>query len=129
MSSLIPVYTQVYKEPVAFQKALGYAFEGLVNAGVANNLTVQLSYGIGLAIPISVHAYGDLNEDEELVCKLINEGFEPTPYNIIETLRLKEFSRFYRQTATYGHFGNPDYPWEELDKYQEIKDWLANNKA
>ena len=34
MSSLIPVYTQVYKEPVAFQKALGYAFEGLVNAGV-----------------------------------------------------------------------------------------------
>lgn len=35
MSSLIPVYTQVYKEPVAFQKALGYAFEGLVNAGVA----------------------------------------------------------------------------------------------
>ena len=35
MSSLIPVYTQVYKEPVAFQKALGYAFEGLVNAGVS----------------------------------------------------------------------------------------------
>jgi PTS system nitrogen regulatory IIA component len=35
LSSLIPVYTQVYKEPVAFQKALGYAFEGLVNAGVS----------------------------------------------------------------------------------------------
>ena len=35
MSSLIPAYTQVYKEPVAFQKALGFAFEGLVNAGVA----------------------------------------------------------------------------------------------
>ena len=34
MSSLIPAYTQVYKEPVAFQKALGFAFEGLVNAGV-----------------------------------------------------------------------------------------------
>jgi PTS system nitrogen regulatory IIA component len=31
---LIPVYVQVYKEPVAFQKVLGYAFEGLVNAGV-----------------------------------------------------------------------------------------------
>ncbi len=35
MSSLIPAYTQVYKEPVAFQKALGFAFEGLVNSGVA----------------------------------------------------------------------------------------------
>lgn len=35
MSSLIPAYTQVYKEPVAFQKALGFAFEGLVSAGVA----------------------------------------------------------------------------------------------
>lgn len=34
MSSLIPAYTQVYKEPVAFQKALGLAFEGLVSAGV-----------------------------------------------------------------------------------------------
>jgi PTS system nitrogen regulatory IIA component len=34
LSSLIPAYTQVYKEPVAFQKALGFAFEGLVNAGV-----------------------------------------------------------------------------------------------
>ncbi len=35
MSSLIPAYTQVYKEPVAFQKVLGFAFEGLVNAGLA----------------------------------------------------------------------------------------------
>jgi len=34
LSSLIPAYTQVYKEPVAFQKALGFAFDGLVNAGV-----------------------------------------------------------------------------------------------
>ena len=34
MSSLIPAYTQVYKEPVAFQKALGFAFEGLVKADV-----------------------------------------------------------------------------------------------
>ena len=34
MSSLLPVYTQVYKEPIAFQKALGYSFEGLVNAGI-----------------------------------------------------------------------------------------------
>ena len=35
MSSLIPAYTQVYKEPVAFQNAPGFAFEGLVCAGVA----------------------------------------------------------------------------------------------
>ena len=34
MSGLVPVYTQVYKEPVAFQKALGYAYEALVHGAV-----------------------------------------------------------------------------------------------
>ena len=34
MSGLVPIYTQVYKEPVAFQKALGYAYEALVHGAV-----------------------------------------------------------------------------------------------
>ena len=34
MSGLVPVYTQVYKEPVAFQKALGYAYEALVHGAI-----------------------------------------------------------------------------------------------
>jgi PTS system nitrogen regulatory IIA component len=35
LSGLVPVYTQVYKEPVAFQKALGYAYEALVHGAVS----------------------------------------------------------------------------------------------
>jgi PTS system nitrogen regulatory IIA component len=34
LSGLVPVYTQVYKEPVVFQKALGYAYEALVHGVV-----------------------------------------------------------------------------------------------
>ena len=104
-----------------------YIAKNLVAAGVADNITVQLSYGIGIAEPISTHVYGTINKDEELVCKLISEVFNPTPYNIISTLHLKDISHLYQQTATYGHFGNPDYPWEETNKVEEIQKWLAEN--
>ena len=34
MSGLVPAYTQVYKEPVAFQRALGLAYDALVHGAV-----------------------------------------------------------------------------------------------
>ena len=27
----------------------------------------------------------------------------------------------YKQTSAYGHFGNPDFPWEKLDNVEELK--------
>ena len=103
-----------------------YIAKNLVFAGVADSITVQLSYGIGIAEPISVHVYGNLYYPEDVICRLIREVFNPTPYNIIKSLHLKEFPR-YAPTATYGHFGNVYYPWEELDKHNEIKNWLIKN--
>ena len=102
-----------------------YIAKNLVAAGVANEMTVQLSYGIGVAEPISIAVKDDSYYSEELICRLIRDVFNPTPCNIIRTLRLKDIV-WYKKTATYGHFGNSAYPWEELNKVDEIRKWLSD---
>jgi S-adenosylmethionine synthetase len=27
----------------------------------------------------------------------------------------------YRETAAYGHFGRPTFPWEKLDKVKDLQ--------
>lgn len=104
-----------------------YIAKNLVAANVADEITIQLSYGIGMAEPISINVQGKMNHgvSEELICELISEVFHPTPYNIINTLKLKDFHD-YKKTAVYGHFGNNNYPWEKTDRVAQIKEWIDN---
>lgn len=112
-----------------------YIAKNLVAAGVADELTVQLSYAIGIDKPISIFVDGyNLRLEKHEIISIIKYVFNPTPYNIIKTLNLKK--PIYLPTATYGHFGqdfylmgeNEYYSWEKLDKVDEINNWIKDWK-
>ncbi|MFY8161771.1 MAG: methionine adenosyltransferase [Candidatus Kapaibacteriota bacterium] len=88
--------------------------KNIVAAGVANECTIQLSYAIGVAQPISIHL--DLKGSEvdtyDLSQFIIN-NIDLTPKGIITRLGLKR--PIFRATAAYGHFGRNEFPWEALD--------------
>jgi S-adenosylmethionine synthetase len=76
---------------------------------------VQLSYAIGVAEPTSV--YVDCGSDNRFTPTQLEQAvrlhFDLTPNGIIRTLELKQ--PIYSRTASGGHFGKPDLPWEKID--------------
>lgn len=90
--------------------------KSLVAAGLAERCLVQLSYAIGVAAPLSIFcdSYGTVKSgltDGDLV-KIISKNFDLRPGIIVRDLGMQK--PIYAQTACYGHFGNPDYPWEKV---------------
>ncbi|KAK1921333.1 putative methionine adenosyltransferase [Papiliotrema laurentii] len=87
--------------------------KSLVAAGLAKRALVQLSYAIGVAEPLSifVDSYGTgAKSDAELV-QIIRNNFNLRPGVIVRDLNLQKPQ--YLKTASYGHFGNPEYSWEQ----------------
>ncbi len=109
--------------------AARWVAKNLVAAGVADQVEIQLSYGIGLTKPISidVETFGTSKISNNKIIEIINKVFDLTPSGIIKSLDLKK--PIYYQTSFYGHFGRDDLnlPWEKLNKVEEIKKLLFNN--
>ncbi len=107
------------KDPSKVDRSAAYAAryiaKHLVASGVVTKCNVQLSYAIGLSEPTSIHieSFGTHRCDLNLLVSAIYDLFPTEPLDIIETLRLRE--PIYQPTASYGHFGNTNYPWEVLD--------------
>src|SRR2546422_874719 len=95
--------------------AARYVAKNVVKAGLADRFELQLAYVIGGAQPISlnVETFGTGKVADETIRKLIAEHFDFRPGAIIERFGLRR--PIFRQTATYGHFGRPDLPWEKTD--------------
>ena len=104
--------------------AARYIAKNLVAAGVAREITVQLSYAIGMAEPISIYVdtHGTGWYSDEKIIETIKKVFPLKPFHIIRELGLKKpvFSR----TSTYGHFGRNQFSWEQTDKRDEIVDGI-----
>lgn len=100
-----------------------YAAKNVVAAGLADRCTIQLSYAIGVAEPVSilVDTHGSGKVDEAKIEAAVKATFNFTPAGIIETLQLKR--PIYSKTAAYGHFGriDADFTWERTDKVDELK--------
>ena len=98
-----------------------YIAKNIVAAGLADRCEVQLAYAIGVAEPVSimVNTFGTGKINEQRIVELINEVFPLKPADIIKELGLKE--PIFKQTAAYGHFGRDSFPWEKLDKVEELK--------
>ena len=109
-----------------------YMAKNLVAAGVADRLEIQLSYGIGLADPISISlsTFKTSKYSDEVILKIINKIFDARPYSIIKQFSLDKPHFKYKDTANYGHFGRGDLnlPWEKLDKVEQIKRLLKEIK-
>ena len=83
-----------------------YIAKNLVAAGVAEEVTIQLAYAIGVAQPVSVSvntkgSHTSLSDKE--IAQHVMELFDLSPKAITETLNLDK--PIYEETAAYGHFG------------------------
>lgn len=89
--------------------------KNIVAAGLAKECTIQLSYAIGVAEPVSIHidTHGTSEISSVVLSDFVKKNIDLTPGGIIERLDLRK--PIFRQTAAYGHFGKPGLPWEELN--------------
>ncbi len=93
-----------------------YLAKNIVASGLFSKVEIQLSYAIGVAQPISIslNTFGENEALHPQVIDTIYANFDLSPNGIINTLNLKQ--PIYLQTATYGHFGKENLPWEQLDQ-------------
>lgn len=98
-----------------------YIAKNVVAAGFAERCEVQLAYAIGVPFPVSIMAdtFGTATIPEEKIVEAIKKVFDCTPGGIIATLDLKR--PIYEATATYGHFGRSEFPWEQTDKVKDLQ--------
>lgn len=90
-----------------------YLAKNIVAAGLAKVCEIQLAYAIWVVDPVSIYVdMSDSKIEEETVISCIKENFQLSQRGIIEFLDLKK--PIYQKTATYGHFGRDDVPWEQL---------------
>ncbi|CAG9000127.1 MAG: S-adenosylmethionine synthase [Candidatus Celerinatantimonas neptuna] len=114
------------KDPSKVDRSAAYAAryvaKNIVAAELASRCEIQVSYAIGVAEPtsISVDTFGTGNVSDEKLIQLIREHFDLRPYGLIEMLDLKR--PIYQPTATYGHFGRDEFPWEKTDKAAQLRD-------
>jgi S-adenosylmethionine synthetase len=98
--------------------------KNLVAAGFANKLSIQLAYAIGEPEPMSIYIdtmnTGKIPETEMI--KIVRDNWNLTPKAIIDYLRLKR--PIFLETASYGHFGRSQFPWEKTEKVNKLKKYL-----
>ncbi|MFN3747347.1 MAG: methionine adenosyltransferase [Sphingorhabdus sp.] len=106
-----------------------YLAKNIVAAGLARRCTIQLSYAIGVAEPLSVYVdlHGTGTVDEGKLEALLPQLVRLTPKGIRTHLGLNK--PIYKKTAAYGHFGRTAdgdaFPWERTDLVDKLKAALA----
>ncbi|MHA6326813.1 methionine adenosyltransferase [Roseivivax sp. CAU 1753] len=103
-----------------------YLAKNVVAAGLAERCTIQLSYAIGVAKPLSIYCdtLGTSEHDAEAIERAIGNVMDLTPRGIRTHLDLNK--PIYERTAAYGHFGRePDadggFSWERTDLVDALK--------
>ncbi|EEX49754.1 methionine adenosyltransferase [Pasteurella dagmatis ATCC 43325] len=113
------------KDPSKVDRSAAYAAryvaKNIVAAGLAERCEIQLSYAIGVAAPTSimVETFGTGKVANELLVSLVREFFDLRPYGLIKMLNL--IQPIYRETSAYGHFGREQFPWEKVDRAEELR--------
>jgi S-adenosylmethionine synthetase len=118
------------KDPTKVDRSAAYAArylaKNVVAAGLADKCTIQLSYAIGVAKPLSIYAntYGTNTADEAAIERAVAGAMDLTPRGIRTHLGLNK--PIYARTAAYGHFGRaPEadggFAWERTDLVDALK--------
>lgn len=118
------------KDPSKVDRSAAYAArwvaKNIVAAGLADRCTLQVSYAIGVAKPMSllVNTHGTGKVDDRKLEGMVNEVADLSPYGIRMALDL--YKPIYQRTASYGHFGrDPEadggFSWEALDLVEKLK--------
>ena len=118
------------KDPTKVDRSAAYAArylaKNVVAAGLAGRCTIQLSYAIGVARPLSLYVdlHGTGTVDEAKLEKVLAEVMDLSPRGIRTHLKLNR--AIYARTSAYGHFGRqPDaeggFSWERTDLADTLK--------
>ncbi|WP_375395370.1 methionine adenosyltransferase [uncultured Sphingomonas sp.] len=121
------------KDPTKVDRSAAYVArylaKNVVAAGLARRVTIQLSYAIGVAEPLSVYVdtHGTGTVDEAVLEAVLPKLVRLTPKGIREHLKLN--APIYQKTAAYGHFGRePEgdlFTWEKTDLIDALKTAVA----
>ena len=107
--------------------AARYLAKNVVAAGLADRCTIQISYAIGVAQPLSIyvdlHGTGKVTEDQIEVA--IRKNMDLSPTGIRRHLDLNK--PIYAKTSAYGHFGRKagrdgSFSWERTDLVKALKE-------
>ncbi|WP_136685087.1 methionine adenosyltransferase [Falsirhodobacter xinxiangensis] len=118
------------KDPTKVDRSAAYAArylaKNVVAAGLATRCTIQVSYAIGVAKPLSVYVdtFGTGEVDPAAIEAAIPKVMDLSPRGIREHLSLNR--PIYARTAAYGHFGRaPEadggFSWERTDLVDALK--------
>ena len=118
------------KDPTKVDRSAAYAArylaKNVVAAGLAERCTIQVSYAIGVAKPLSIYVdtHGTGAIEAAAIEAAIPKVMDLTPRGIRETLQLNR--AIYQRTAAYGHFGrDPEadggFSWEKIDLVEALK--------
>jgi S-adenosylmethionine synthetase len=105
--------------------ATRYLAKNIVAAGLAERCTIQVSYAIGVAQPLSIYVdtHGTGKADEDRIASALRQLFDLSPKGIRKHLGLS--APIYSPSASYGHFGrepgNGTFSWERTDLAGELK--------
>jgi S-adenosylmethionine synthetase len=136
------------KDPSKVDRSAAYATrhiaKNLVAAGVCDEVTVQVSYAIGVAKPMGLYVNTNgtskvkMNDGE--IARKASEVFDMRPYFIEQRLKLRQ--PMYSECAAYGHMGRTPqtvtkifrsadgksktmevelFTWEKLDFVDKVK--------
>ena len=121
------------KDPTKVDRSAAYVArylaKNVVAAGLARRCTIQLSYAIGIAEPLSVYVdlHGTGTVAEAKLETALPQLVRLTPKGIREHLKLN--APIYSKTAAYGHFGRePEgdlFTWEKTDLVDALKAAVA----
>jgi S-adenosylmethionine synthetase len=112
------------KDPTKVDRSAAYAArylaKNVVAAGLARRCTIQVSYAIGVARPLSIYVdtHGTGQVPDEAIERAVADSMDLTPRGIRTHLDLNR--PIYARTSAYGHFGRaPDadggFSWERTD--------------
>jgi S-adenosylmethionine synthetase len=118
------------KDPTKVDRSAAYAArylaKNVVAAGLADRATIQLSYAIGVAQPLSIYVdlHGTGKVDEAKLETVLAQVFDLSPRGIRTHLQLNK--PIYAKTAAYGHFGRKpgrdgSFSWEKTDLVSALK--------
>ena len=108
------------KDSTKVDRSASYAARNIastiVSAHAAQKAEVQLAYAIGIKEPVSIHVdtFGTSSLDEEVIVRWIRDNWDLSPSGIISLFSLRR--PIFYQTASSGHFGHKEFPWEKVDE-------------
>ncbi len=102
------------KDPTKVDRSGAYmcrfTAKNIVAKGLADKCLVSVSYAIGKADPLMIEAMDERGKD---ISDYVRGHYDFRPLAIIERLNLRR--PIYFETASFGHFGRPGFPWEEIE--------------